>query len=117
MNSRDLLYIKDIISALNKIETYIKNISEAEFARDELKQEAVLFNLQIIGEAVAHISIANKRKYDTVDWKKLRRLRNFIAHQYFKVDPKDVWLTIKLDLPKVRAEIMKIEKDVLSLLC
>jgi len=60
----------DILEACRRIQKYVKNLSYDDFLRNEEKQDAVIRNIEIIGEAVKNISVELKEKYRDVDWKK-----------------------------------------------
>ena len=112
MINKDLLYVKDILKAIRSIEKYTDNLSQASFGRDEEKQQLVLFNLQIIGEASSHISPGIRKKHRDIEWSRLKRLRNFIVHEYFSVDYNYVWYTVRNYLPKLNKDIAAIEKEI-----
>ena len=109
MKSHDLLYIKDIVSSLEKIGKYMHGLSDAEFLKNEEKQEAILLNLQIIGEASGKLSKNLKEKHHEVEWRKLSRLRNFIVHEYFNIDSKDVLYFVKNDLKTIKGQVRAIQ--------
>jgi len=110
--NKDLLYVKDILNAIQSIEKYTNNLSEESFGKSKEKQQLVLFNLQIIGEASGHISSDTKKKHANVEWNRLKRLRNFIVHEYFNVNYSYAWYTVKNYLPKLKKDIEAIEKEI-----
>ncbi len=67
--------------------------------------DAVIRNLEIIGEAVKHIPQSIKREYETVDWKGIVGLRNILSHGYFTVNYPALWKTITEEVPKLREDI------------
>ncbi|GAH59966.1 unnamed protein product, partial [marine sediment metagenome] len=88
-------YLKDILEAIRKIENYTKNISFNDFVRDELIKDAVVRNLEIIGEAVKNIPDDVKNKRPEVEWKKIAGLRDILIHAYFGIDDEIVWDVVK----------------------
>ncbi|ELS00455.1 hypothetical protein Xen7305DRAFT_00001560 [Xenococcus sp. PCC 7305] len=97
--SRDLaLYLTDILHSIAKIENYTRKMTYEEFSTDEKTLDAVIHNLQIVGEATKQIPKAIRQKYGEIEWQKIAGLRDIIAHAYFNVNPKIVWdiLTTKL---------------------
>ena len=70
-----------------------------EFCRDIKTQDAVIRNLEIIGEAVRHVPTHAQYAAPTVPWDLMRRMRNLLAHDYERVSLKVVWDTIMFDLP------------------
>jgi len=100
-----LLYLDDILQALKKIERYTKGLSAEKLKRNKLVIDAVIRNLEIIGEAAKHVPAAIKKRYAYVEWKKISGLRDILAHEYFGVD-KDVLSDIIVNkVPKLREGI------------
>jgi len=104
---RDKERLKHIIEALEKIELYTANLSVEEFLNDSKCNEAVLFQLSVIGEAIAHVSktILDKHPYP---WHTVRAQRNVIAHEYFGIRIDMIWNVVRKDLPGLKNMIMKI---------
>lgn len=108
-SKRDVrVYIDDILEAIKKTENYSKKISFEEFSRNEQLVDAIIRNCEIIGEAVKNISQEIKEKHADIPWRKMTGMRDKLIHQYFGVNKKIIWKTIKEDLPKVKPEIKKI---------
>jgi uncharacterized protein with HEPN domain len=85
--SRDYkLYLEDILKAATNIDSYLRGIDFAMFQQDIMRNQAVLFNLQIIGEAAKKIPDDIRDQYPAVEWRKIAGLRDIIAHHYFGVD-------------------------------
>jgi uncharacterized protein with HEPN domain len=113
MPERDVrLYLADIIEATRKIEGYTKGMDYRKFKADEKTFDAVLRNLEVIGEAVKNIPEEMKRKYPHVEWKYAARMRDRLIHEYFGVSVRIVWETVTNDLPAFKASIEKVLKDV-----
>jgi len=92
------LYLEDINNSINKINKYIKNLNQIEFLENDLIYDAVIRNLQIIGEATKNIPDTIRIKYPHIDWRSIIALRNIIVHSYFSIDDDILWNTIKTDL-------------------
>ena len=86
MKNRNKLYLTDIIESINKIETYTKGIDYDSFCFNEMMVDAVIRNLEIIGEASKNVSDEIKLKYPEVPWKQMTGVRNILIHEYFGVD-------------------------------
>ena len=79
--------------------------------KDKLRKDAVIRNLEIIGEAAKNIPESFRIKYSIIEWKKIAGTRDKLSHGYFGVDLSTVWDVIKDDLPELKKNIEKILKD------
>lgn len=93
------LRIEDILGALAKIERYTAGMSFDAFAADELTSDAVLRNIEIIGEAARHVPPAVQNRFPAIPWGKMQSMRNVVIHVYDEVSLTIVWDTIQVDLP------------------
>lgn len=106
---RDIkLFLTDIIEAIWKIDSYTDKITYHEFAKDERTKDAVLRNMEVIGEAVKNIPNNVKEGYPDIDWKGAAGMRDKLIHEYFGVSFSVVWETVKNDLPPLKKGIEKI---------
>jgi len=105
------VFLNDILEAINNIEEYIGNISYEDFLSDKKTRDAVIRNLEIIGEAAKNIPDDIKKKYNSVNWKAASGMRDKLIHEYFGVSFPIVWQTIINDLPPFKIEIEKILED------
>jgi len=101
-------YIDDIKECIHCIEIYSKNLTEGKFAKDQKTQDAIVRRLEIIGEAVKRVPSSIKNKYDEVDWKKAAGMRNVLIHEYYGVDIRRVWKTVKQSIPRFKKELERI---------
>ncbi|MGI0482435.1 DUF86 domain-containing protein [Geminocystis sp. CENA526] len=104
------LYLEDINNSINKINKYIKNVNQREFLDNELIYDAVIRNLQIIGEATKNIPDTIRIKYPYIDWRSIIGLRNIIVHTYFSIDDDILWNTIKNDFITLQQCIKAIQE-------
>ncbi len=101
-------YLKHILEAISRIQRYIEDIDEIAFLGNELIQDAVIINIEIIGEASRNI---NKHypeyteQHANIPFAIAYEMRNALAHGYFKVDLEIVWRTIERDLPELEVMI------------
>lgn len=109
MSSRDWKFrIEDILRAIDKIEIYLNRMTLAQFKKNELVMDAVVRNLEIIGEASKNIPVAVRRAYPEIPWDQMKGMRNILIHEYFGVDVKIVWHTAKKYLPPLRKQLKSI---------
>lgn len=113
MSKQDtIILIEDILLSINKIENYICNIqSYEEFIKNDIVVDAVLRNLEVLGEAANKISLELKNKYTEIPWKRVIGLRNIVIHGYFIVDLSIIWKIINEQLPALKTQIITIKHD------
>ena len=83
------LYLEDIIESIEKIQEYIAAMSFDQFCVDRKTQDAVVRNLEVIGEAARNLQEEIKDRIADIEWKKITSLRNLLAHEYFGINQKN----------------------------
>lgn len=106
----DLAFIDHILLCIDKIQEYTKDLKDKDFNNNELIQDAVIRNIEIIGEATKKISKDLKSQYPEIPWKEMSGMRDKLIHDYFGVDADVVWKTIKDDIPYLKSLIENIDK-------
>ncbi len=99
------VYLEDIRQAIGKIQSYTAGITRDMFDQDDRTVDAVIRNLQIIGEAAKAIPDSIRAGYPNVEWKKIAGLRDILAHQYFEVDLDIIWDVLQNKLPELDREL------------
>ena len=108
MSKRDFrLYFEDILESTKKIEGYIANLTYDDFVKDNKTIDAVVRNLETIGEAAKQIDEETKKKYDDIPWREIVDFRNRIIHGYFVIDYEIIWQIISKDLPDLKQKVEK----------
>ena len=106
------LYVEDILESLDLVKQYVGSMNFDDFKEDRKTVDAVVRNLEIIGEASKFIPDSIKNKYCDVDWPGMVGLRNRIAHKYFDISLNVVWRIIKNELPTLNEQMKQIlEKE------
>jgi hypothetical protein len=100
-----LIFINDVLDSIEKIEKYCQDVTYDQFIADEKTRDAVLRNLEIIGEAVKNIPDSIKERFTEIAWKSITGMRNKLIHEYFGVSFSVVWETIKSDLPILKEKM------------
>ena len=108
MKLDETIYLRHILDAIAKVETYLQDVDEETFDENSLLQDGVIRQIEIIGEASRHISNALRGLYAHVPWADIAGMRDKLIHDYFGVDIAKVWLTAVEDLPVLKAEITSI---------
>lgn len=101
-------YLEDIIDSIEKIEEFTKGKSLKYFNKDYKTFFAVIRALEIIGEAAKKIPNDVRNKYKEIPWSKMAGMRDKLIHEYFGVNKKVVWKTIKKDVPAIKPWIKRI---------
>ncbi len=105
------VYLRHILDAIARIEEYLQGVEEKTFYERYLLQDGVIRQLEIIGEAVRHLSSELRNKYAHVPWQDIAGTRDKLIHGYFGVDVEKVWLMVCEDIPLLKAELSKILHD------
>ena len=109
MSSRDWRFrIQDILKSIQKIEAYIEDMTASQFKKNELVIDAIVRNLEIIGEASKNIPLTTRRLYPNVPWNQMNGMRNILIHEYFGVDVPTVWHTARNHLPLLKKQLESI---------
>lgn len=104
--NRDRVYLQHIRDAIARIQTYTAG-GEASFLQDSRTQDAVLRNLEIIGEAVKHLSEEFKSEWKHVPWRQIAGMRDRLIHHYFGVDIPLVWTVVAMQLPQFQVTVQQ----------
>lgn len=108
MSKRDWRVLADdIITSAEKIENYINGLSFEDFAANSMVVDAIVRNLEIIGEAASKISLEKQESLVDIPWKKLRGIRNRIVHEYFDVDIAIIWFIAKNEISELKRVFQK----------
>ena len=102
------VYMEDILKAAEKVIKYTAGLSPEDFVRDEKTLDAVVRNLEIIGEAVKNVPEDIRKQFPHIEWKKIAGLRDILIHEYFGIDVEIVWDVITNKLPSLKREVRKI---------
>lgn len=108
MIKNDHVYLEHILESIEKIETFLKGITKFEFDRDVMIQDAVLRNIEIIGEATKKITKQFTESHPEIPWQDMAGMRDKLIHDYLDVDLDVVWKTVEVDLPLLKELINKI---------
>lgn len=112
MSKKDYkIYLRHIVDCMDSIQFYIKGMSKDDFLKNKLVQDAVIRNLEIIGEAAKQIPEDLRKRYPGIEWKKMAGLRDVLIHNYMGVDLDEVQKIISARLPRLRAALKVILRD------
>ncbi len=103
--SDDLSYIKDILGAIDRINFYIQGVSKTTFFEHLMMQDAVMHQIEIIGEASNQISDTFRDNHPDLPWMEMRAIRNKIVHDYHGIELEIIWDTANNNLPPLQKQI------------
>ena len=113
MDNKNLFRLEHIRDCIEKIEHLTQKLySQENFEKNWVEQDAIIRNLEVIGEASKNISDDLKQEYPDVSWREMRGMRNFVTHQYFGVELSDIWSTVITDIPLLKTQIQGIIDDI-----
>lgn len=107
----DVPALKDILEAIGRVQRYVGTMSLSDFMGNTEKQDAVVRNLEIIGEAVRSVSPEFRRKHNDVEWGQIAGLRDKLIHHYFGVNLKIVWDVVQEKLPGLKKQVADLLHD------
>jgi len=103
-----MLLLDDILGALKNIEAYSAGLEAEAFEKDGKTVDAVVRNLEVVGEASSRLPREFQQKHPEIEWHKIIGLRHRIVHDYFGIDLKIVWQILQHDLKSFRKSMEKI---------
>ena len=105
MSRDESLYLADIQDACEKVLKFTAGMAYKDFVHDDLHFDAVVRNLEIIGEAAKNISEETRQNYPSVKWRKIAGFRDIVAHNYFGVSDEIVWDVVENEIPLLLEQI------------
>jgi uncharacterized protein with HEPN domain len=112
MKKRDATdYLKDILQAIDEVETFIDDLTYDEFINDKKTLNAVVRSIEVIGEATKNIPESIRSKYPELPWREMAGMRDKLIHGYFGIDTETIYKAAKQDLPPLKTPIQKILKE------
>ncbi len=105
------LYLEDILGAIEKIDSYSRGISFEQLQQQTMLLDAILFNLQVIGEAVKHVPDDLRLRFPEVEWRRIAGLRDIVAHQYFGISLEIVWDILQNKLADLHTQVQKMLEE------
>lgn len=102
---RDKGRLQHIYAAIKNINKFLANKTADDFLTDAMLYFAVVKNMEIIGEAAYMLTHVFKDSHPSTPWKDIINMRHILVHGYYQVDSREVWMTIKNDLPVLEKQI------------
>lgn len=102
------VYLRHILDAIEQINEYVDGIERATFDANPMLQDAVVRQLEIVGEASRQLTDSFRDRHDDIPWRAIIGMRNRIAHDYLNIDLDIVWEVVQRDLPELSRQIRSI---------
>ena len=103
-----LFYVDDMIRFAIKVLSYTKDLDKKQFTENELIYDAVLRNLELIGEAATHIPDDVRAAHPDIPWRMIVATRNRVIHAYLGIDQDTIWSIVQDDIPKLLGSLEKL---------
>jgi len=105
MSRDEVMYLQDIADSCDKVLRFTKGLSLPDLLQDEKTYDAVVRNLEIIGEAAKHISDELRKQLPDIEWRKIAGMRDMLAHVYFGIDNDILWDVVQNKVPHLAKAI------------
>jgi uncharacterized protein with HEPN domain len=102
------LLVEDMLAAIRKVERYTAGMDQQAFCRDEKTVDAVVRNLEILGEAARQMPEEFILTHADLPWRQISGLRNRIVHDYLGLDLEIIWQVVRTDLQHLEAQLAKL---------
>lgn len=101
----DKVFVRHILDAITRIESYIGGTPQIQFLQNAMMQDAVIRQIEVIGEAARNLSEETKKASPDAEWPAIIGMRNRLIHGYFNVDVELIWEIVTTDLPLLKKQV------------
>lgn len=109
---KDRIRLEHIAEAANNITRYTEGKSYDDLMSDDMMCYAVVYNILAIGEAAYHLTKAFRTDHPETPWEVIIKMRNVLAHDYYKLKTQTVWEVVQNDIPPLRQQVIRYLKEV-----
>lgn len=111
MSRDEIMYLQDIVHSCNKILQFTSGLSQPDLIGDDRTYDAVVRNIEIIGEAAKHVGDNLRRQMPDIEWRRAAGFRDILAHAYFGIDNDILWDVVKNKIPQLAGAIKAFLKE------
>jgi len=105
MSRDETMYLSDIAKSCEKVSRFTAGLTQSDLKADEKTYDAVVRNLEILGEAAKHISDDLREQLPDIEWQKVAGFRDILAHAYFGIDDDILWDIVQNKVPQLAKAI------------
>ena len=102
------LFLLDMQRFCERIIRYSKGLTPVQFEGDDLVNDAVLRNLELLGEAAKQIPDSIRQRHPQVPWRRVAGLRDVLAHAYFGLEDETIWQIVSSSVPALSAQLHEV---------
>ena len=97
----EAVFVRHMLDAIARVQRHVEGVDQAAFESSEITQDAVIRQLEILGEAAGRVSRETCARFDDIPWLKITGLRHRLIHDYLGVDLGLIWAVVTVEIPKV----------------
>lgn len=105
------MYVRDMVECCNRITAYSQGLTKLVFEHHGLAYDAIVRNIELLGEAARHIPPEIRDKAPVIEWQKIIALRNILIHGYFGIDDDILWDVVQNKIGPLHAALVILERD------
>ncbi len=102
---RDHVHLLDMLQRAQWIQEFIRGIDQDAFLKDVMRREAVIRQIEVIGEAVRRVSVEYRALHPEIPWQEITGMRSKLIHEYDRINLYLVWDTVIRDIPTLIKQI------------
>ncbi len=103
-----ILFLQDILEAVERIEAFVAGMDFATFAANDCVKSAEAWKLVTIGEAVKNLPSSVRKRYPHIPWSSMAKMRDRLAHGYFTIDDEVLWKVVQEELPALKPQLKEV---------
>lgn len=104
------IYLTDMVERCERIAAYSEGLSREEFGKRGLNYDALVRNIELLGEAARHIPEQERQRHTAIEWRSIIAIRNILVHGYLGIDDDILWDVVRVRVPELMAQLSAIRQ-------